>query len=541
MKTNRRGFLGSVGLGAAGLLTTKFNPAQANSFVKNDPISLIRRHMPGTLIPGIGKGGNPRDVKINVKLVYYAMIHQGIWQGPCRYAGGGEGPEAEKKHNREYFKNMVLEFEKNLSPDANMLEPVYFEFPEFKKLTRHDIRELEVDKEDVDLYVVTGTNLSQFLASMIGDIYKKPVAHGRDTAAYLKSRGLEGYVAGDYGGMHKLISLLRAKKAFQQTNILLITDIGIPGYPQTSSVRDFEDLNKRFGMGTTIIGFNELIEERDRILKNKNSFAEVENITEKLFRNAQNVDLDKKTFTGDVLHYYAVKKLMEKYNCNAFSVECFEMCGTRLPDKWKAVPCLTHSLLRDNGYPSACEGDVSALLTLALFMGITKTSSFMGNMNVTRKGGGLAWDKDLWVDGADIEGDKLWVGHNVPGLKMLGFDKPDLPYGIAHYVQAKPDYPGWGGTLKIDFTKIKEKTVTVGRFDPLVKKLSVTTGEVIGMRGLDYYGCNHGVILNSPDPHGFERKSSNYGHHYALAYGDHTKELSQIADMLKIEIELHGA
>ena len=181
MKTNRRKFLGSVSLGTAALLTRNVNTAKANTFVKSDQISLLRRYMPGTVIPGVSKGVNPREVKVNVKLVYYALIHQGIWEGPCRYTGGGPGPEKEKIQYREDFRNLVTEFKKNLSSDAQMLEPVYFEFPEFKQITRLDLRELEKDKEDVDLYIVTGTNLSQFLASLIGDIYRKPVAHGRDT------------------------------------------------------------------------------------------------------------------------------------------------------------------------------------------------------------------------------------------------------------------------------------------------------------------------------------------------------------------------
>jgi L-fucose isomerase-like protein len=542
MKTDRRKFLGNIGLGAvsASFLGSKINTTKDDSIVHGDRISIMKPYGPGTVIPGVGKGGNPRDIKVNVKLIYYALIHQGIWEGPCRYRGGGVGPEKEMEGNRSRFKELVPEFKKNLSSDANMLEPVYYEFPEFHDITRHDLLELEGDKEDVDLYVVTGTNLAQYLASIIGDIYKKPVAHWRDTAAYLRSRGLEGYVAGDYGGMDKLIALLRARKAFQQTNILLITDLGIPGYPQTSAVRDFEDLNKRFGMGTTIIGFQELANERERIMNNHNSMTQVEKLTDKLINNARNVHIGKKEFIGDVLVYQSVKNLMKKNNCNAFSLECFEWCGSRQPDMWKAVPCLTHSLLRDEGYPSACEGDISALLALDVFMGLSKTSAFMGNMNYTAKNRKREWVTEQWVNGVDTEGEKLWVGHNVPALKMLGFEKPDLPYEIRNFIMANDDSLGWGGTIKVDFTKIKEKTVTIGRFDPLATKMLVTKGEVVGMRGFDNPGCCTGAIINVPDPKGYEKKSSDYGHHFALTYGDYTQELIDLADMLKIKIELHN-
>ncbi len=539
MKTNRRKFLGKAGLGTFGMLSLNFNPSEATPMIA-DCRNIINPYKPGTRIPGAAVI-NHRDVKINVKPVYYALIHGGIWEGPCRYTGGGPGPEQERILYRNQFNEWTKNFSNSLSPEANMLEPVYYEFPEFYEINRSDLVKLEADKEDVDLYVVTGTNLSQYLASIIGVIYKKPVSHGSDTVAYLRSQGLEGYVAGEYGGLNRLISLLRARKAFQQINMLLITDIGIPGYPVTSAVRNFQDLNNRFGIGTTVISYKELSDERNRIMGNKNSMAEVENITNKLVKNAQGVHIEKNIFNnGDVLYYYTVKNLMKKYNCNAYSIECFEWCGSRQPDDWKAFPCLSHSLLIDEGCPSACEGDISALLTQNVFMALTKKSSMMGNMNVTHKGGGLSWDKDVWVKGADTEGAKIWLGHNVPGLKMLGFDKPDLPYEIRNFILAKPSFPGWGGTLKVDFTAIEEKTVTIGRFNPLATKMLVTKGEVIGMRGFDYYGCNHGVILNVQDPEEFELKAYDYGSHHVMVYGDCTRELRHLADMLKIEVEFHN-
>jgi len=275
-------------------------------------------------------------------------------------------------------------------------------------------------------------------------------------------------------------------------------------------------------------------------MKSGNSMEEVENFTDKLIRNAQGVRIGRKQLKGDVLFYYTIKNLMKKYNCNAMSIESFEFCASKLSDKWKVVPCLTHSLLRDEGYPSACEGDLCALLALDVLMALTKKSSFMGNMNVTGKNRKRDWVTEQWVKGADTKGDKLWVGHNVPTLKMLGFDKPDLPYQLRNFINSKPSVPGWGTSFKIDFTKIKEKTVTIARFDPLATKMLVTKGEIIGMRGFDNTGCTSGAIMNVQDPRGYQIKSSNYGHHFAMTYGDCTQELIHLADMLKIELELHN-
>jgi len=540
---NRRNFLG--GFGAAASCSLIGDPALCqNSTAEPDCThcrSIINPYQPGAAIAG-GGGASPRDVKINVKPVYYALIHSGVWEGPCRYTGGGPGPEAERAQNRNAFNRWVANFKKTLPPDATMLDPVYYEFPEFVKITRADLTQLEADKDQVDLYVVTGTNLSQYLASVIGEIYKRPVDHRhRDNTAYLRSRGLEGYHANDYdGGFTELVSLLRARKAFQQMKMLLITNIGIPGYPVTSAVRDFQDLKNRFGIGAVVISFQELSDERDRILADKDSMEAVQGVTDALCRNAQAVHMDRKMLMGDILVYQSVKNLMRKHNCNAFSIECFEWCGSRQPDRWKANPCLTHSLNIDEGYPSACEGDLCALLAQSLLMAVAKRSAYIGNCNVTAQGRKRDWDTERWVDGADRQGEKLWVGHNVPGRKMLGFGGPELPYEIRDFIAPKENVPGWGGSLKIDLTQIRERAVTIGRFNPLATRVLVTKGEVIGMRGFDTRGCSFGAIMNVEDPTGFTRKCSNYGTHFALVYGDWTRELRHVAEMLKIDIEFHN-
>lgn len=539
MKTNRREFIGKSGLGLTGIFL-------GDKLVKADSIKEAGHE---NNLPRLEGGGNPLDVKINIKLLYYAFIHSTIWEGPCRYSEM-EGAEKERIQAKADFEATVKEIN-NLSQDARILEQVYFEFPENKKIERSDLIKLEADKDEVDLFIIRGYQLGShpelYFASVLADIYKKPIlpaAHfGRTTSAYLKSIGIESYADYVYGGLKNLISLLRARKAFQQTNMLLITDLGGaikgPGYMR-GSVRDFDDLRERFGIGTTIIRFKELSDERERILNSKDSMAEVDSLTEKLVRNARAIHMDKKMFSQNVLFYHTVKALMKKHNSNAYSIDSQEFCATRLPEAWKITPCLTFSLLNGEGYPTACEGEIGCLLAMSLFTAISKKSAYMGNFNPYRDS---FWDpeKYLWVKGADKEKLNFSFGHNVPGLKMLGFDKPDLPYEIRNFIPAKPGIPGWGSSLKIDFTRIEEKTVTIGRFNPLTTKLLVIKGEVIGMRGFDMERCSTEVLLYIKDPEGCHLKTAYYGHHFVLVYGDYVKELVHLADMLKIEVELHDA
>ena len=85
METDRRKFLGSFSLGTAALFGSNLSITGNDSIIQHPGKSIFSSGKPGTFIPG-SEGINPRDVKINVKVVYYAMIHPGIWHGPCRYS-----------------------------------------------------------------------------------------------------------------------------------------------------------------------------------------------------------------------------------------------------------------------------------------------------------------------------------------------------------------------------------------------------------------------------------------------------------------------
>lgn len=540
MKTRRREFIGNLGMGLSGVLI-------GDKLVGNKIPAVPGNNMNNLSMQEIV--GNPRDVKLNVKLLYYAMIHSTLWEGPCRYSEMSLGPDREKEEARKNYEETVKAFGSGLGGDARMLEPAWFEFHENARIGRQDLIKLEEDKDEVDLYVLKGYNWGShqelYFASLLAEFFGKPIVpaahYGRTTSAYLNSIGMEGYPEYVYGGLNKLISLLRARKAFRQTRILLITDLGGsvsgPGFMR-GSVRDFDDLKSLFGIGTVITGYKELSDERDRIMQDEKAMKDVEDLSGKMTGDARAVHMDKKMFGENILFYYTVKSLIKKHNCNAYSVECIEFCSSRLPQAWKITPCVSFSLLNGEGYPTSCEGEIGCLLAMNLFSSVSGKSAYMGNLNPFSD---RTYDPKLylWVTGAEKEKVNFSFGHNVPGLKMTGYDKPDLQYEIRNFIPDKPKIPGWGASLKIDFTKIEERTVTLGRFNPLTTKLLVTRAEIIGMRGFTLDRCSTEVLINIDDPESFHLRTANYGHHYVMVYGDYTKELIHMGDMLRFEVELH--
>ena len=103
---------------------------------------------------------------------------------------------------------------------------------------------------------------------------------------------------------------------------------------------------------------------------------------------------------------------MDKYSCHAFTIDCFELCSSMHPWRRRFTPCLTHALLKDTGYPSACEGDINALLAMMVEMYLSRKAVYMGNPDV------------------DVDKNTLSLHHSVASLKMKGLDKSDSYYEI---------------------------------------------------------------------------------------------------------------
>jgi hypothetical protein len=487
-----------------------------------------------------GPTDRPMDIQITVQPVFSPIIHTDVWEGPCRPStrsipeedrsedpvlsavaqwsmANGRTPEQERADIAGQVKQFDEVLKKFLSPDIRLLKPVVLEYSEDFWFSPEQLGKLESDRDRVDVYLYTGTLLT-YPAALIAEIYKKPVVLGggfgsRDTVAYLKSRGLEGYSVFNEE-VNPLFSLLKARKAFEQTKILIITDRDMPPLPVRSCM-DVNMLKDKFGIGSHFVSYREFANEMDRILNSSEWGSKAQDRAEQLINNAEETHIDKKHVKRSFEFYFAVKNLMQKYGCNAFTVECFELCASRLADKYQITPCLIHTLLKDEGIASACEADLNALLSMRLLMSVAKKSSFMGNPIPFQK-------------------DQLVINHSVPGIKMAGYDKPDLPYHLRHFVES-----GWGTKAMIDFTQLEEKTVTLSRFDPLGTKLYIAKGEIVGCSGFNkgtLIGCSLAAHIKVPDARECVRKLSDFGSHLSMVYGDYSNEIQGLADMLDLEV-----
>jgi len=457
------------------------------------------------------------DRKVGVKPVFVQLIHSGAYEGPCRVGRKEDlDPAKEMQRGEEQLKRWTRQVKSEISNDAHLLEPVTLRWRDDWHLPEQEIRKLEGDVGAVDLFLVHG-GLSQYPAVAIGRRFNKPVVMVGtvttvDVAAYLRSRGLEGYAPLDLGELNRLIALLRVRKAISKTRILHALEGDVIPVGVVSTICDMEALQDRFGVGRATVPAERLLERMEAL--SPESAAEAEQLTDKLINGAEQNNMSREDVLPSVRFYVAVRNMMRQLECNAFTVPCFELCARRIPEQHRVVFCLAHSLLKDQGYPAACEGDVNVLMAMSVLMHLAGKSSYMGNSSLISK-----------------EDNLIRLNHDVPGLKMKGFDADDLPYTIAPFTQA-----GWGATLRYDFSRDAGQPVTLARFNPAANRLLVATGEIAGGGPVDMVGCSLHAILRVNDAVELFHREADFGHHLAMVYGNYAEDLQALSRMMNFEV-----
>jgi L-fucose isomerase-like protein len=392
-------------------------------------------------------------------------------------------------------------------------------------LNDSDLNKLDQDMAVADAIFIDPSGASKATYDLAAR-YKKPVifAWGLncrivDISAYCRSLGLEAFTPNSTEETNEILALLRARKVFTQTRILYPTNWGWPSVASVAGINEPEKLKEQFGIELKTISYDELSMEMDISRKSRDEQKKADEMAAILYENADHAYLDEKYVARSMEFYNTIIRLMKKHECNAFTIECFEFCSSRLPEKWNITPCLSHTLFKDLGIPSACEGDLGGLLSMQLLMSLSRKSSHMGNMFYREEG-------------------KMEINHSVPGLRMNGYDQNPLPYQLGRFVES-----GWGAKAVVDFMNNEEKNVTVARMNPTATGLLMLKGKLVGSKGYDedLRGCSVSAYIvgkESGTADEFMRKQADYGNHLVWVYGDHSGELRKLCELLKIEVEL---
>lgn len=466
------------------------------------------------------------QTRINLKPVMTNIIHTGVWEGPCRF--NVQSPSEEMAAAQKSFNEWAADIKTNGlgldAEDVSILEPVHITFSEDFVLKPQELNKLKKDSSETDVFFIAphGSSIASF---DIGKEFHKPIilrglnCRTVDICAYSRSNGIEVFVPHNTKELCKLISLLCARKAFVQTRVLMPTDRGLPAVASLTGINEPEKLRERFGIEVIRISYRELADEMERVMGSAAETDMARQMTRQLIEGANKTYLEDKYVVRSMEFYSTVRNLMQRHHCNAFTIECFEFCSSRLPEKWDITPCVIHTLLKDQDIASACEADLGALLAMRLLMSIAKKSSHLGNM-------------------FHRQPNILVINHSVPGIKMNGFSDPGLPYQLGRFVHS-----GWGTKAVVDFMNNAEKRVTVARMNPTATKVLLLKGMLVGSSGWgeDKLGCSveaHVKPVDTGDSVVFVRKQKDYGNHLIWTYGDYVDDMVQLCDMLGLQTEV---
>ena len=478
----------------------------------------------------------PMDVKVNICPVFSNMVHTDAWEGPCRVGTDEElQPSYEMRTGREMYKLWGARMKENIKGHCNVMDPVYIEFDESFVVKDSEFDKLRAILPEVDLFVISYRIPGiEDLGKPIAMINRSPTPI--DLVGLYRDEGLEAYMAHDFPEFNELVHMLWVKKAVANTKILILSSSNeFPVSVNTSNSNAY-GLTRKYGIRNTRMPFRDVFDVMDTITDTE----EIRTIAEKLAGGATVSHIKMEYLMQDVKYYLAVRKMMERFACNAFTTPCKELCASQFPYKNKCTPCLTHSLLKDQGIPSACEEELNVWMAIMVLMYLSEQSVHMGNPMLIFKGESLTKNIGMSrvVYGPDsFDEEVLEIRHAVPGIQMQGLKKAPMPYELGSFTHA-----GWGTKVQVNMGEnTATRRVTIGRFDRHGKKMIVAAGEIVGCAFKDDE-CSPAVYIKlDGDPREFRHELADgcFGHHLAMVYGDHTRAVKKLGKVMGFDVIVH--
>ncbi len=451
-----------------------------------------------------------KDLAMNTKLIVRPIVgcltHSHFWEGPCR-AGYKEDMtvEAESAAADQAFEaaKKVLE---GATEEIHFLEAVDARYDEKFIVGKDVFAKIEEDMDQVDFFLCMNWRIPKL------ERYKKPIVilqngnEGIDFAAYCRNIGVEAYVAMDIRDLNEIAHLLWVRKAVSETRALVLTAGGQPTFGIQSLIRDPEVLRQRYGFEVIKLPFREIFKYMDQVTD-----EEAKPIADRIINGSKETKVNTDWFINDVKYYLAAKKMMDIYDCNAFSTACHELCTSEIPQERKFTPCMCHSLMKDEGIPSGCEEDLNALLAMTILQYAAHRPAFMGNPN--------------------HETDELLrIHHAVPALCMNGYGTKPLEYKLWAFTGQ-----GFGGKLQVDFTENEQDHVTLARFNPAGDTICVKVGQVLRSEYDEVY-CSPYYYIQMDDARRYMHHLAGFGHHQVLVFGDYMQELKDLAEIMNFKV-----
>ncbi len=275
----------------------------------------------------------------------------------------------------------MIDFYQIRSPLSQMTEELMGRYIRaLEQVLGEELRQVELQQYLADdfalLYVASGGSEGYFL--QVFDQLKQrhcviltsgdsnSLAASMEILSYLKKHGGSGEILhGDLEQTAAQIRVLRA--AHRGLHALRGKRLGCIGNPSDwliSSDYSPDDVQRKLGLGYVSIPMEELLTEIAR-----KTYPENEYTAQFKAQAFAPEEIEK------ALHVYgAFQRLVDRYGLCGVSVRCFDLL-----DSVHTTGCLGLSILNSMGIFGGCEGDMPALLSMAVLGSVTKEPVFMCN------------------------------------------------------------------------------------------------------------------------------------------------------------------
>ena len=140
-------------------------------------------------------------------------------------------------------------------------------------------------------------------------------------------------MAHDYEEYNRILTCLQVRKAVANTKILILSNSEQTPASVNTSCCDLVSLFTQYGIRHNRIDFRQVFNYFDEIPADEGIHQEARALME----GADKVDITEEHLCSDLRYFHAVRRMMERYDCNAFTTPCKELCASRLPQKNKCV------------------------------------------------------------------------------------------------------------------------------------------------------------------------------------------------------------
>lgn len=247
-------------------------------------------------------------------------------------------------------------------------------------------------------------------------------------------------------GVRDFLAVCNVVKTFKNIRIL---QISTRPFDFWTTMCNEGELLEKFNIQLSPIPMTELIEEIKAAKEEKTKLNEMLDV----IHETMEVQIKENEVENVAALAAAMKKLVEKYGCQAAAIQCWNALQTEIG----IMPCAANAILNEEGIPVVCETDIHGAVTALLVeaAGMGEARSFFADWTIRHP---------------DLDNGEL-LQHCGPWPVSVAAEKPKLTYPLAF------EHPG---SLTAE---AKHGDVTLCRFDGDNGEYSLLLGRAKGVDG----------------------------------------------------------